>query len=366
MNIHIVRPYPGQRWVSIVRYAASVEQMARSSGHPVAVAQSPWWNPPSVARGIARRHWRQPAFGAGRGDIVHFTDQALAHHVGRVERAATVVTCHDWMPFALQGFYRTGFERRLKQAFLRHSRRGLERADLVIAVSGAASVHAREAGVAPERLAIVPVALNDEFMGDSPGLAAPALPARPRILSVGHCKEYKNLDLLLESVAATPRLGTAAIVRVGERLPRRLRDKAASLGLGDRIVELGYMGGAPLRAVFDACDVLAQPSRYEGFGMPVAEAMAAGLPVVSTDGGGLLETVGAGGLIVPLEDHLLESTAADARRFGEALQQVLDDPQTAEDLRRRGKLRAEALTAESVAPTLLAAYQAALELRERR
>ena len=77
----------------------------------------------------------------------------------------------------------------------------------------------------------------------------------------------------------------------------------------DNVLLLGYVSDDQLATLYRKCSLFVFPSLHEGFGLPAGEAMACGVPVVSTDGGALPEVVGDSGLIVPTKDHKAISSA---------------------------------------------------------
>lgn len=356
-RVLLVQPMEGSRWRSITAYAASLARMLRDTRIEVAMAEAPWSNPPSIATGLQRRWWRAVEVEAalrGEFDLVHLTDHALAHHVGRFRgRVPVVVTCHDLMQMHLPGYYATARERWLKQAFLRRPIAALGRADGVVAVSEYTRGElvrrfgsGFEASVVPNvvRPAFRPV---DRQEAEARLLRAGVeLPPGPRILSVGNDRAYKNLEALFEAMGQ-PALAHASLVRVGP-LTARQRALAESLGVLRRTASLPAVDDEGLAAIYAVCDVLAQPSLGEGFGIPVIEAMACGLPVVVSDGGALPEVVGEAGIVVPLAGE------GFARRFGRAL---VEASGLREELGAAGLARAEAFRPAVVAPLLLAAYE---------
>jgi glycosyltransferase involved in cell wall biosynthesis len=107
---------------------------------------------------------------------------------------------------------------------------------------------------------------------------------------------------------------------------------AASAGLpSDRLHALGRLDDPDLAAVLAGATVLAAPSRSEGFGLPVLEAMAAGVPVVCSDAPALAELVGGAGLVVRREDPVA---------LADALAQVFLDESAADEFAARGSRRA--------------------------
>jgi glycosyltransferase involved in cell wall biosynthesis len=370
MRVLLVAPFPGWKWVSTNRYAASIARAAPDAGVTVAVGQAPWWNPPSVARGLHLRYRHAAAFREHRHhpfDVVHLADHALGHHVDWLGRPApTVVTCHDLMaleePAAYWGNAVTGA---VKAGFLRHSVNGMLRATRIVAVSQAtADQLVRFCGVDPARISVVPF-MSRRGLGPvaDPRAALRAfgidLPGGPLVLSVGHTGAYKNLELLLHALAS-PVLRGATLLRVGGRLTRSQRRVAAKLDVDGRIVELGHVRAAALPALYSASAVLAQPSKGEGFGAPVVEAMACGLPVVVSDRGALPEVVDRAGIVVPLGPGFAGGDADADARLAAALASVIDDAQLAERLREAGLVRARDFRPEVVMPRLVQVYRAAL------
>jgi glycosyltransferase involved in cell wall biosynthesis len=193
-----------------------------------------------------------------------------------------------------------------------------------------------------ERTAVtIPLAADAAFAAAVPG----DVPARhgldrPYVLAVGALEPRKNLQRLVE---AWGRL--APTVRDGHQLalvgPRGWDDepilRAAAEG-GARL--LGRVDDADLAALYAGCAAFAYPSLYEGFGLPVLEAMAAGAPVVTSNLSSLPEVAGDAALLVDPRD-------VDA--IADALARVLGDPELARDLRARGRERAAAFSWERTA-----------------
>lgn len=356
----LVEPFPGKRWLSITRYTRELRGSAALAGIEYAQAYAPWWNPPSIAQGI-RRHWTAQEALDGDYDLVHLTDHALGHHVARFHDAPVVVTCHDIMPFVLTDYYRSTAEGAIKRAFMRRALAGMLEANRIICISErtARDIGTRF-GVGQERVSVVPNMVDNSFAPLAEArtwlsVRGTRLPERPLILSVGHGGPYKNLDTLLAALAR-PELQDAALVRAGSRFGKGRKQRVAQLGIAERVIELGSVPDAVLRHLYAACDVLAQPSLYEGFGVPVIEAMASGLPVVCSDGGSLPEVAGNGALVVPCAEAGEEA----ARVLAAALASVISKPTLHAELRERGLERAEAFRPARVMPLLREAYEQAL------
>lgn len=154
--------------------------------------------------------------------------------------------------------------------------------------------------------------------------------ARALALVVGTVERRKNLVRAVETVAAVPDL---ELVAVGPPTPYldEVRARVAALGLGERVTLLGYVGRAELDTLYAKATLALVPSRYEGFGYALAEALCAGLPVVAARASSLVEVAGDD---VPLVDP------DDAAGWVDAVRAILADRDAADA--RAGAVRARA------------------------
>ncbi len=145
---------------------------------------------------------------------------------------------------------------------------------------------------------------------------------RGTLLFVGNAEDHnKGIVYLLRALALLPAIRLARLYVVGgpAAASRLVTSEAARLGLADWVTVVGRVSEGDLAAWYRRAQVLVSPSLYEGFGLPAAEAMASGTPVVATDAGALPEVVADGetGVIVP---------AADPRALADAIATLLADP----------------------------------------
>jgi alpha-1,3-rhamnosyl/mannosyltransferase len=194
-----------------------------------------------------------------------------------------------------------------------------------------------------ERLAPIPLGVR------APRPAALTAPDssvfRPYVLYVGEAERRKGFDTLLAAMANVARLRSDISLVVTTRLA------GWSLPPGLRVHELGYVDEDALAALYRGCSVFAFPSRYEGFGLPVLEAMSYGAPVVASTAAALPE---AGG------DAACYVAPDDADELAAALLRVLNDDAYARELRRRGPIHAANFTWEQTASRTLAVIKATL------
>lgn len=148
----------------------------------------------------------------------------------------------------------------------------------------------------------------------------------PTVGYLGRLSPEKGVDVLLRAVQSLP--GTAAVLVGDGRSREALERLAAQLGVADRVVITGWREDA--RSLLATFDVLAAPSRGEGFGNAIVEGMLAAIPVVASDVGGIPEVVadGESGLLVPPDD---------AGALAAALRSLLENPEHARALGRRGR-----------------------------
>ncbi len=176
------------------------------------------------------------------------------------------------------------------------------------------------------------------------------------ILHVGANKPHKNLETLLAAYhryyTQAPAENRAALVLVGEHDPRYVTPRrwAAQLGLARSVLALGNVPDADLRALYSGATALAFPSLYEGFGLPVLEAMACGAPVLASSASSLPEVAGDAAL-------LLEP--GDVPAWTAAIGRVLDEPELRTSLREKGLARAAQFSWEKSARRTLEVLRSA-------
>lgn len=246
-------------------------------------------------------------------------------------------------------------------AFRRFVPWSVRRAVRVVAVSD----HAREdllrsfPDLDPDRVAVVRNGVAADFTPDpdADAHAAERFGFDPGyILFLGALQPRKNLERLLEAYAILRerRPQTPALVLAGAAKgdTTALDERVDRLGLTGAVERIGYVDDVDgLRALYGAASVFAFPSLYEGFGLPIVEAMACGTPVLASDATALPETAGGAALLV---DPHAPAAIADG------LARLLDDADLRARLVAAGRERAATLTWQSAAERLVGVWQDAL------
>ncbi|MDQ2919194.1 MAG: glycosyltransferase, partial [Verrucomicrobiota bacterium] len=132
---------------------------------------------------------------------------------------------------------------------------------------------------------------------------------RPFVLHVGSNLKRKNREGVLRIFALSRERWNGQLVFAGDALTEELHSLGKNLGISERVFEIVHPENSALEALYNSATALLYPSRFEGFGWPIAEAQACGCPVICSDRGPLPEAAGEAGLIHPVDDE--EGFAAD-------------------------------------------------------
>lgn len=217
-------------------------------------------------------------------------------------------------------------------------------------------------GADPERVVTVYPGLDPEFAPcpDAERVAAfrreRGLGERP-ILFLGTLEPRKNVDKLVRAYALLRAQGLLA----GQRLVlgggrgwfyQAIFDTIRALGLDNEVCLPGYVPAEELPLWYNSAEVFVYPSAYEGFGLPPLEAMACGVPVITSNRSSLPEVVGDAGICVP---------PGDVAALAEALRRVTGDPELRARMRARGLAQAHRFRWEDTARRALDVYERAAE-----
>jgi glycosyltransferase involved in cell wall biosynthesis len=176
---------------------------------------------------------------------------------------------------------------------------------------------------------------------------------RPLLLTVSAKRPHKNLMRLLGALSRLPEERRPLLVMPGYATPHEteLRTRASELGLEQSVRFLGWLSETELEDLYQASEAFVFPSLLEGFGLPVLEAMARGLPVLSSDRPSLVEVAGDAALLFDPEDEV---------SMAGAIERLLGDADLAERLGAAGRAQAARFTWEATAEGTVACYRRAL------
>jgi glycosyltransferase involved in cell wall biosynthesis len=294
---------------------------------------------------LARRH----------SDLLH----ALAYVLPLAWTGPSVVTVYDL------SFWRTPERfpaaQRLYLATL--TRLSVRRAARVIAISQSTKRDLVELmGVPADRVRVVPLAIEEEFRPVTEAAALADLRRRRglpehMILYVGTLEPRKNLVTLLEAYArcrgeTSPESPWPPLVLAGGKGwgYEAIFAAVERLGLSEAVLLPGFVPHGELPLWYSAADIFVYPSLYEGFGLPVLEAMACGTPVITSNVSSLPEVAGEAGLLVD---------PTDAEALAEALRQVWRDADLRQEMRTRGLAQAARFSLAALARQTMTVYQEA-------
>ncbi len=271
-----------------------------------------------------------------RADVFHALNQRLDRRLAQ----NVVCTFHDL--FVLTSEYSSP---EFRARFAQQAREAARRADLVIAVS---SFTARQVsghlGVEPARIRVVPHGVHP---------VSPSHGQREKIvLFVGVLQKRKNLLRLIEAFETLPEdwrlvLAGAPSGYGAEAILERARAHP-------RVQITGYLATPALEQLYARASIFAFPSLDEGFGIPVLEAMAHGLPVVTSNSSALPEVAGDAALLVSPEDPM---------EIAAALLRLVQNEDLREQLARRGMARAQTYTWSNAVTATYAVYRELTEPR---
>ncbi len=276
---------------------------------------------------------------AGRPDLVHASGGAVPVTAGPL-----IATIHD-LSWRHRADWATRRGRRLAESWLNDARR----ADQVLCPSEATRRDLAAAGFDEGRLTVVPLGVEPSDV--DPDRPAALRAARgldgPFVLWVGTLEPRKNLPALVEAMQRIPDVPLVVVGPTGWGA-----DPEVILGrLGDQAHFVGPVGEVDKQAWYAAADVFCYPSLLEGFGLPVAEAMAQGTPVVTAAGTATEEVAAGAALVVD---------PADPVALADAVTSVLADQGLSARLAEAGRRRAAELTWPAAARATVDVYREVL------
>ncbi|MDY5858768.1 MAG: glycosyltransferase family 1 protein [Porphyromonas sp.] len=283
-------------------------------------------------------------------DIYHGLSNELPIGLYNYKHIGTVLTMHDLAFVRYPQFYKA-VDRLL---YTRKYGASARHADHVVAVSEYTRQDVIEYfGVEPERVSVVYQGCSPIFAAVKPEQAAFVrghyqLPER-YMLFVGSIEERKNLLLAVEALAQL-RDKSICLVAVGRRTPyvEQVLATARRLGVDRRLRMFHSIPNEHLPGFYAAAALFVYPSRFEGFGIPLIEALNAGVPVIGARGSCLEE---AGG------PHSLYTSPDDAEELADMMQRILDSDTLAQEMIEEGKIYAKRFSPKSIMRELRNVYE---------
>ncbi|HEY3131643.1 MAG TPA: glycosyltransferase family 1 protein [Acidobacteriota bacterium] len=359
------KPYPtgiGRYSVELVR---TIVQLFRpNDGMRLLIRPSRWkhrgWiSPLAKLDGIEspRLHTGAlPALFVRRDEVFHCTGTSLPAALA----ALKLVTVHDMLVLEGPGLAAAPWIKKRGEK----TQKVIARADMILAVSGFTRerilCHFPE--LSPERVRVTHNGFDhgqfspERKPGDQDTLSRYAIMDRPYILFVGRIGRRKNPDGLIRAFARTKAARDHLLVFAGPHFDSDTDSIARDAQTHARVRFLDWVPDNDLPALYRGAAAFALPSHYEGFGIPLVEAMACGTPSLASNVTALPEVAGDAALLANPED--VDDIAAK-------LDRLLTDQTLRRDLRVRGPLQAKKFTWRACAETTLAAYRDLLVMGRR-
>jgi glycosyltransferase involved in cell wall biosynthesis len=285
----------------------------------------------------------------------------LVHHLGGIVppgcRVPAVVTLHDLQYLSYPAYFSVAKRRYLAMT----QGRSLKRAEVVTAISDFTRTQAIEAfDLDPSKVVVVPpVARPMPAVSDArrAELLRELGVNASYILYPAATYPHKNHAMLLEAFATVAKTDDVSLILTGavgagawgsaHSTRAELADLAARLGIEGQVKALGYVTSEQLAALYTGASMLAFPSRFEGFGLPILEAMRAGCPVIAADATALPSLVGDAGLLIDPDD---------GPGWARAMSDLLADDAARQRLSDAGRVRAAELAALDPVQLLVDVY----------
>ncbi len=320
---------------------------------------------PNVKEQVMRQGANTPQSMWALPRLVDFEGVDLFHAPSNILPAGvpvpTVTTIHDIMWLTRPALCNAGFWGQIERRFYSHGlRRALRSSEAIIAVSNATRLDIeRYHPAAAEKTTTILSGVSGSFrpaeIGQS-GKADMDMLGLNYILVIGQNAPYKNhagaIRAFAQVAVGHPDVQLVLVQRRGRR-SRQLVQLIRSLNLSSRVHFVEPLDDENLVDLYAGAIALLHPSLYEGFGMPIAEAMACGCPVITSDVSAMPEVAGGAALLVNPED---------AQSIAKALRDVLSDADLRNAMRKRGLDRAKQLCWDRCAEQHIEVYRRVIEI----
>jgi glycosyltransferase involved in cell wall biosynthesis len=281
--------------------------------HLTGIARGPVKLADTAERALNRfvRYPRWLARQRARFDLFHIVDHSYAHLVHVLPPERTVITCHDIDAFRCLLEPDRGAGSQLRRRITVRLLSGLQKATKIVCDSaGTADELVAHGWVRPEKITVINLGVSAVYSPETDSSSDAeakqllgAMPGRIKLLHVGSTIPRKRIDVLLRVFAEIRKhISDAVLVRAGGPFTSDQQALVRLLGIDGSILALPILTDKLLAAVYRQSTLLLLPSEREGFGLPLLEAMACGLPVVASDIPALREVGGEAALYCAVED----------------------------------------------------------------
>jgi len=217
--------------------------------------------------------------------------------------------------------------------------------------------------ISENKILVIPLCCSSEFYISSNNLSLNRIKQkyninRPYILFVGTLEPRKNISALLKAFCIAKQKGNFkhSLVITGRKgwLYDDIFRIIKELKIENDVMFTGFIPDEDLPSLYHGADLFVYPSLYEGFGLPVLEAMACGIPVITSNSSSLPEVVGDAGILVDPQD---------VEGLARVILKVLSNKALSDELAHKGKLQAQWFTAERMARETIRVYRSVLGRR---
>jgi len=341
MQVHLFHGPPQDKWFSMDMYAHALTTSLQTLPEKLELKRLNFPRPFPQITGRVGAYlsllWRLVAYpflaSSHRGPINHILDHSYAHLAYSFPSHNTIITCHDLAPWAMKESFTS-----LSYLTWRTMINGLKQVTHIIAVSQSTANDLQKFfNSNRHRVHVIPNGVQPHFCPTPSNMRQRlGIPTDKKlILHIGSNLPRKNITILLQSLNYLP--PNFILLQVGGNLPR-----------SPQVWPLGYIPATDLPALYSLADVFVFPSKYEGFGLPILEAMACGTPTIAANTSSLPEITGDAGLMV---------SPHDPQELANAIQRIITEPDLAHNLRQRGLQRVKLFTWEETARQTLTVYQ---------
>lgn len=318
------------------------------------------WNSGTGFRKYYERFWRHPKqVCRTEGDLYHIVDHSNAHVAYWLKKLGkpVVVTCHDLVQFVYPEILK-GQSRfpAFSLASWQYSVRGMNHANCVVSVSKhTATDVCKILGIDSQQVVVIPNGVEQLFCPSSLETVKSFRQQHQRapdeicLLNVGSTHQRKNVETILNVLKNLKDRGLhVRLWRTGDIFTADQEAFINENKLNEEILDFGTPDKDILIQIYSAADVLLAPSLYEGFGLTILEAMACGLPVITSNVSSIPEVV---------DNSAIMTSPMDEQAMSEAIIHLKQNDIYRQELIKRGLIRSRQFTWEKSAERLVEVYE---------